>query len=623
MKSLLLFTLFFFTLSQFVPPGLPPADFSGPGQIYHPASGKCLSHSLGVAEAAGSTLTVSLVPCEGEQSADEAQKPYRRTIWKFQRYVKTAAPSKIDGPELPSDSTLKAYIVPFSPKYGPNAGAGSGNFVLGVDKTANALTMIEAAVADLLAVWEVTYKKSDNTFFGNYYSFNPYFYLRINPVAAIKTAETLETTTGDLTLATSGNIQLNYKLTGTTVTLPLEAPTVTSATVSIPTTSMFVFRKVAYSAGDDALLKDTFVFKKTIDVTSFASPDGTTDKISIVLGLDPAETKAKPKGIHNTGFFSIQAPGSGTVISALCTTKYNNTFGLSWDFFENYDFGNKQLNHLFVPPIDDNAATRAIQIVATPLQLVNCGFLRTDAADGSGFKLEGKIGYIDTNTRNGFYWNAAINVYDQLSASNTYIDNPDSHFWFYDQSQTVNVPSFGRIIVHHVDTTDLKPLASGAAVPTTLPSTIKTPYTPVDDNNEILVRDYLIYQLVLQNSTADSYTISNVRAFVFQRKLNPSGLFEDAGAVELTIKEVAKGPNNYNFTLPLEKVPTGDYKLLLQYNIAAATSKRILAEEDRKVIKTEAGSTVVDFKVVNDALAGDWMRFFGLIAVVLALVLIV
>ena len=477
--------------------------------------------------------------------------------------------------------------------------------------------------ATISAVWDVTYKKSDKTFLGSYFSFNPSFYLKINKALLIATAATLTTAAlyTDMIVDSSTKAQVNFKYDATKsppISLPLEVPT-TGASPVIPFSSQFVFRKVGFSAGDGTLLKNTFVFNADVHATQL--PDD--ERISFVFGLDLFNSDAKKKGIHNNGFFSLQAPATANNISALCTTKYNNTYGLTWDFFESYDFGSKQLNHLLLPPLDENAPSGAIRITASPLQLVNCGFLKTDATDGTGtWHLDGKIGYVDTNTRSGFYWNVAINVNEHLSASNTYIDNPDSHYWYYDQSQTVNAPNFGRIIVHHIDATDLKPLANGAAVSTTAPA--KVPFAPLEDNQQIMVRDYLLYQLVLQNSTTDSYTISNVHAYIVQRKQNPnSGAVEDAGAVELTVKEVGKAANNYNFTLPLEKVPTGDYKLLLQYSIAAATSRRVLAEEDRRVIKTEVGSTVMGVKIVNDVLAGEWMRFLGMIAAILALVFMV
>jgi hypothetical protein len=466
---------------------------------------------------------------------------------------------------------------------------------------------------------------------GNYFTFNPYFYLKMNPVAAITDATTLATSTSSLTVASTGNIQVNFKsvTSGTTITntLPLETPTTVTTAVSVPFTSMFVFRKVGLSVGDGAPLKDTFVFKKDIDVAQFAGADGNDDRLSFILGLDVSVNDAKKKGIHTNGFFSLQGPNPANNISALCTTKYNTPIGFSWDFYESYDFTKKELRNLFVPPLDDNTPTGAIRIVASAQQLLACGFLKKDRVETNktnflvdSWVMEGKVGYVDTNTRAGFYWNVIINLNDQLNDNRIYLDNPESHYWFFDATQELKIPSFGRINVFNVNATDLKPLANGAAVSTSVPATVKDPYKPINDDKEIFVRDYLVYQLALQN-IADNYTITNLKAYVVQRRTNPStGLVEDLGGLEIPIKDAGKAANIYNFTLPLEKVPTGEYKLLLQYNIASTTSKRILAEEDRRVIKTEAGSTVMGLKIVNDALAGEWMRFLGVIAAILALV---
>lgn len=559
------------------PPQDPAPNFSGPGQIYHPQTSKCLAHKLAVGSAVSSSpdYTVELVDCEGLSF-----EGYRRTVWKFSRSVlkeggSTFLASDIKDGEDQASQSAKVFIRPFSNNYAPND---NNAYYFLTSSTVNSVEslrlMLAVAGGTKEVMWDVTYKKSvlnaSPVFFAKYMLFNCLFILNKGGSVTFNDVTTLEHAQVSLQ---SGN-QVKMKASSSSLSLVLEQSETISATTPVYS-SFFIFKKVEFTEGDDSLLKDTFVWNKNTLISQTTDQNELADKISIVLSLDPSSTTSRRNGIHNDGVFFLQGANLGYNLSSTCSNKYNNTTstGILFQFYDNH----QAIGDPVSQPLHEESITVAIKITISPIQLTSCGF--EEVVDVSGTtQIKGRVGYVNSLTRNGWFWAIIISLNNQLMAQNIYIDNPDSHYWFFEGSQDVYLPGFGRLMI-------FKSLSPSQA------STVLDKRVQMEENEEIMTKDSLLFQLILEN-TLNNYTITNLKAFVLKTQAG------SLGGVEVAVKELGKSNNLINFTLALDRIPKGEYKILTQYYLTTST-KRILVEENRKISFFEEGSSVANIRIVD------------------------
>lgn len=568
-------------IQMMFPPSDPSPNFSGPGQIYHPQTGKCLAHKLAVGTAVGASpdYNVELVDCEGVSF-----EGYKKTVWKFSRSIQKVGansflPSDINDSEDQALLSAKVFIRPFSNNYAPNDANAYYFLTSSTVNNVESLKLMLAVVGGTKEVlWDVTYKKSvansSPVFFSKYLLFNCLFILNKGGSVTFNDAATLEHTQVSLQ---SGN-QVKMKALQSSFSLVLEQSETISATTPVYS-SFFIFKKVDYAEGDGSLLKNTFVWNKEPLISQLSDQNELIDRISIVLRLDPSSATSKQSGIHNDGVFFIQGANLGFNLSSICSNKYNNnnSAGISFDFYNNY-----QADGLpFSRPLSEESVTVAVKITISPIQLVACGFEQVvDASEATQFK--GRVGYVSSASRSGWFWAITVSLNNQLMAQNTYIDNPDSHYWFFDGSQDVYPPSFGRLLVFR-------------SLSTSPTAVLIDKNVQMEENAEIMVKDPLFFQIRLEN-TLDNYIITNLKVFLFRTQV-PS-----LGGVELVVKELEKSNNYVNFTVAIDKIPNGEYKILAQYYLTASVTnaKRILLEENRRIDFVNEGSSAANIRIVDN-----------------------